>query len=250
MTSRQTGDHIRDRERTSRPLRLSFLSAPSVVYVRFAIISNKLRQAFAFRQSSVARLDRRKSVLSFPGVATLGQRKAIVATLRSFEQFLLEGSAYIVTKFQRDGKQGFFLNTNLEHGSKHRINYPDQKVATKAIAIALERLYIQDLPREKSAELLEAYRGWFGLVSYPDLPGNAPNNNQFNFDAPRFTETSTPEPEEEEEVIPEPPLINTAEESFETAPFTTPRLRAKPTAPDRRIITSDLQVEYNNDQEA
>ena len=163
----------------------------------------------------------------------------------------------------------------------------------KAIAIALERLHYQDLPREKWAKLLEAYRGWFGLISYPDLPGNTLNNsqiirlptredllhhlastiprafspihytpsrksrllligspNQCIFDAPRFTETSTPEPEEEEEVIPEPPLVNTPEESFETAPFTTPRLRAKPTAPDRRIFTSDLQVEYNNDREA
>ncbi|KAF8540310.1 hypothetical protein BDD12DRAFT_804641 [Trichophaea hybrida] len=69
------------------------------------------------------------------------------------------------------------------------------------------------------------------------------------FDAPRFTETSTPQPEEEEEVIPEPPLINTPEESFETAPFTTPLLRAKHTAPDRRIFTSDLQVKYDNDRE-
>jgi hypothetical protein len=27
--------------------------------------------------------------------------------------------------------------------------------------------------------------------------------------------------------------------------FTYPQLRARPTAPDRRIITSDIQVEYN-----
>jgi Tfp pilus assembly protein PilN len=84
-----------------------------------------------------------------------------VAAPRSFEQFLLEGSAYIVTKFQRDGKQGPFLNIDLEHASKHLIDYPDQKIATQAIAIALKRLYNQDLSREKWAELLEAYRGWF-----------------------------------------------------------------------------------------
>jgi hypothetical protein len=71
-----------------------------------------------------------------------------VATSRSFEQFLLEGSAYIVTKFQRDRKQGLFLNTDLEH-SKHLIDYPELIVVIKAIAIALERLYNPDLPREK-----------------------------------------------------------------------------------------------------
>ncbi|KAF8527199.1 hypothetical protein BDD12DRAFT_904121 [Trichophaea hybrida] len=208
-----------------------------------------------------------------PGVATLGRRKSIVAAPRSFEQFLLEGSAYIVTKFQRDGKQGLFLNADLEHASKHLIDYPHQKVATKAIARALERLYNQDLSREKWAELLKAYRGWFGLVSYPDLPGNTPNNSQIvrlptredslrrlastipgafspaHYTTSEFTETSTPEPEEEKQVTPEPPLVNTPEETFET-PFTTPRLRAKRTAPDRRIFTSELQVEYNNDREA
>jgi hypothetical protein len=216
-----------------------------------------------------------------------------VAAPGRFESFLLEGSAYIVTKFQRDGKQGLFLNADLEHTSKHLIDYPDQKIAMKAITIVLERLYHQDLPREKWAELLEAYRGWFGLVSYPDLPGNTPNNSQIVqlpttedslhrlaltipgafslahytpsrelhssligsptqriFDALRFTETSTPEPEEEEEVTPEPPSVNTPEERFKTAPFTTPRLRAKPTAPDRRIFTSDLQLKYNNHWEA
>ncbi|KAF8538300.1 hypothetical protein BDD12DRAFT_885501 [Trichophaea hybrida] len=285
-----------------------------------------------------------------------------MAAPRSFEQFLLEGSAYIVTKFQRDGKQGLFLNIDLEHASKHLIDYPNQKIATKAIAIGLERLYNQDLSREKWAEFREAYRGWFGLVSYPDLPGNTPNNSQivrlynredslcrlastipevpealdviqrcgrglhghragrtghlpelehnirlrmfgpgYNltpgrlrlwhvpgmhirsfplicsqheafspapytasnesrssligspdqriFDVLRFIETSNPEPEEEKEVTPEPSLVNTPKETFETARFTTPRLRAKPTAPDRRIFTSDLQVEYNNDRE-
>jgi len=211
-----------------------------------------------------------------------------VAAPRSFEQFLLEGSAYIVTKFQRDGKQGPFLNIDLEHASKHLIDYPDQKIATKAIAIALKRLYT----REKWAELLEAYRGWFGLVSYPDLPGNTPNNSQIvrlynreyslcrlaltipeafpsaHYTASnesrslligspdqrivhvlRFIETSTPKPKEEKEVTPELSLINTPKETFETALFTTPRFRAKPTTPDRRIFTSDLQVEYNNDRQ-
>jgi hypothetical protein len=40
-----------------------------------------------------------------------------MAAPRSFEQFLLEGSAYIVTKIQRDGKHGLFLNVDLEHAS-------------------------------------------------------------------------------------------------------------------------------------
>ncbi|KAF8538584.1 hypothetical protein BDD12DRAFT_806018 [Trichophaea hybrida] len=245
---------------------------------RFRPFRNHFRPASTiFRSLTV---ECRYTRLKKPGVAILGRRKAIVATFRSFEQFLLEGSAYIVIKFQRDRKQGLFLNTNLEHASKHLINHPDQKVETKAIAIALEQLYNQDLPREKWAELLEAYRNWFGLVSYPKLPGNTPNNSQIVrhpnredslcrfaltipgafspdhytpshksrsswiaipdqriFNAPTFTETSTPELEEEEEVIPELLLINTPEESFETAPFTTPRLMAKPTAPDRKIFT-------------
>ena len=101
-----------------------------------------------------------------------------MAAPRSFEQFLLERTAYIVTKFQRDGKQGPCLNIHLEHASKYLIDYPDQKIATKAIAIALKRLYNQDLSREKWSELLQAHRGWFGLVSYPDLTGNTPNNSQ------------------------------------------------------------------------
>ncbi|KAF8532849.1 hypothetical protein BDD12DRAFT_901510 [Trichophaea hybrida] len=159
----------------------------------------------------------------------------------------LDTSAYIVTKFQRDGKQDFYLNTDLEHASKHLINCPNQKVTTKAIAITLKRLYNQALLREKWAELQEAYRGWFELVSYPDLPGNTPNNgrivqlpnrenslrclvltipgafspahftrfcesrsslivrpDQRISNAPRCTETSTPAPEVEEEVMPEP----------------------------------------------
>jgi hypothetical protein len=70
------------------------------------------------------------------------------------------------------------------------------------------------------------------------------------FDVPRFIESSTPELKEEKEVTPEPLLVNTTEETFEMAPFTTSRLRAKPTAPDRRIFTSYLQVEYNNGRES
>ena len=48
----------------------------------------------------------------------------------------------------------------------------------KAIAIVLELLYNQILPSEMWAELPEAYRGWFGLISYPNLPGNTTNNSQ------------------------------------------------------------------------
>ncbi|KAF8528546.1 hypothetical protein BDD12DRAFT_903869 [Trichophaea hybrida] len=66
-------------------------------------------------------------------------------------------------------------------------------------------------------------------------------------DISKFIETSTPKPEAEKEVTPEPPLVNTPEKTFETAPFTTPPLRPKPKAPDQRIFTSDLQAEYNND---
>ena len=65
----------------------------------------------------------------------------------------------------------------------------------------------------------------------------------------RFIETSTPEPEEEKKVTPELSLVNTPKGTFEMALFTTPQFRAKPTAPDRRISTSDLQVEYNNNRE-
>ncbi|KAF8532771.1 hypothetical protein BDD12DRAFT_810714 [Trichophaea hybrida] len=82
-----------------------------------------------------------------------------MATPRNFEQVFLKESAYIVTKFQCDGKQGFFLHTDLQYASQHLINYPDQNVATKAIAIALKQRYNLDLPREKWVKLLEAYRG-------------------------------------------------------------------------------------------
>jgi len=55
------------------------------------------------------------------------------------------------------------------------------------------------------------------------------------------------EPLTEEQDIPEPPFVNTHEESFEMTPFTTLHLMAPPTAPDKRICTSDRQIGYNHD---
>jgi hypothetical protein len=95
-----------------------------------------------------------------------------VATQITDEALL--AAAYIRSKFRIFGKSDFICNQDITFIEKLFKEYPDRQQIRKIYRTAFFKVRDEQLPDEKWLHLISIFRGYFGIITYPDLPDGTP----------------------------------------------------------------------------
>jgi hypothetical protein len=98
--------------------------------------------------------------------------EAIVATQITNEALL--AACYIRARFCHDGKGDFICNQDITFIEKLFREYPDKKHIQDLYQTAFDKVREEQLPDDKWLHLVSIFRGYFGIVTYPDLPEGTP----------------------------------------------------------------------------
>jgi len=95
-----------------------------------------------------------------------------VATQATDEALL--AASYIRVRFRLDGKSDIICNQDITFIEKLFKEYPDQQRIREHYRTAYDKVQNEWLPDDKWTHLVSIFRGYFGIVMYPDLPEGGP----------------------------------------------------------------------------
>jgi hypothetical protein len=95
-----------------------------------------------------------------------------VATQITDEALL--AACYIRAKFCLDGKGDSICNQDITFIKKLFKEYPDEKHGQELYRTTFDKVRDEQLQDNKCLHLVSILRGYFGIITYPDLPEGTP----------------------------------------------------------------------------
>jgi hypothetical protein len=86
----------------------------------------------------------------------------------------LLAACYIRAKFCLDGKGDSICNQDITFIEKLFKEYPDEKHIQKLYRTTFDKVRDEQLPDDKWLHLVSIFLGYFGIITYPDLPEGTP----------------------------------------------------------------------------
>jgi len=86
----------------------------------------------------------------------------------------LLAASFIRARFLLGGKSDIINNQDITFIEKVFREYPDQERIRKHHCTTYDKVRNERLPEDKWLHLVSIFRGYFGIIVYPDLPEGSP----------------------------------------------------------------------------